>query len=98
MQTIWRLLYMSAFQIYALIINIIGFFAFGIDKLKARHHKWRISEFTLMLLAVLGGGIGCFLGMRLFHHKTRHTLFTVGIPVIVVMKVILWFLFLRLCF
>lgn len=87
---------MSTFKFYVLVINIIGFLAFGIDKLKARHHRWRISEFTLMLLAVLGGGIGCFLGMRLFHHKTRHTLFTVGIPVIIVVEVILGIVLSRL--
>lgn len=72
---------------YILIINVIGFLAFGIDKFKAKHHMWRIREFTLMVFALLGGGIGCFLGMRIFHHKTRHSLFTIGIPVCIVLNI-----------
>ena len=79
---------MPALLIYILLINIIGFVTFGIDKFKAKNNMWRISEFTLMLLALLGGGVGCFLGMRIFHHKTRHTLFTVGIPVLIAINII----------
>lgn len=73
---------------YILIINVIGFLAFGIDKCKAKHHMWRIREFTLMAFALLGGGMGCFLGMKIFHHKTRHRLFTIGIPVCIVLNIV----------
>lgn len=84
---------------YLLIINIIGFLAFFIDKRKAQNGDWRIPEARLFLFAFLGGGIGCTLGMKLFRHKTKHLSFVVGIPAImiveyVVMIVIYYLLFL----
>lgn len=88
---------MKFFIIYLLAVNIIGFSAFGLDKYKAIHNKWRIRESTLMLFAILGGSPGCLAGMYLFHHKTRHRLFTVGIPVILALELLLgctaWYLF-----
>ena len=51
-------------------MGIIAFCTYGIDKYRAKHDKWRIPEKTLMLLALLGGAIGAFLGMKAFHHKT----------------------------
>ena len=72
-----------------LFVNIAGFLAFGIDKYKAIHNKWRIRESMLMLFALLGGGPGCLLGMYLFHHKTRHRKFTIGIPVILTIDLLL---------
>ena len=72
-----------------LFVNIAGFLAFGIDKYKAIHNKWRIRESMLMLFALLGGGPGCLLGMYLFHHKTRHRKFTIGIPVILTIELLL---------
>ena len=53
-------------------INVIAFAAMGIDKAKARAGKWRIAESTLFALAALGGALGGTLGMRVFHHKTKH--------------------------
>jgi uncharacterized membrane protein YsdA (DUF1294 family) len=57
------------------VVNIIAFFAYGVDKHRARLKKWRISEFTLLMLAVLGGTPGSLLGQQVFHHKTQKSKF-----------------------
>lgn len=59
---------------YIIILNLTNFVLYGIDKYKARHNKWRISEKTLLTLSVLAG-LGGFLGMEIFHHKTREKKF-----------------------
>lgn len=74
---------------YLLAINIASFFLYGIDKYKAKKGKWRISEATLLLMAVVGGSIGAWAGMRLWHHKTMHKKFKYGIPVIIILQVAL---------
>lgn len=75
--------------LYLLIINLAGFLSMGIDKRKAIKHKWRISEFTLFLFAILGGSIGSIIGMHLFHHKTRHWYFKWGMPLILILQIAL---------
>ena len=60
---------------YLIGINIISFFAYGIDKYNAVHGKYRISEYSLFILAVFGGSVGSLLGMRIFNHKTKKLLF-----------------------
>lgn len=75
--------------IYLIAINIATFFVYGIDKWKARRSKWRIPESTLLTLAVLGGSIGAFLGMRTWHHKTMHNKFKYGVPLIINLQVVL---------
>lgn len=76
--------------IYALIIiNIITFFVYGLDKLKAVNHWWRIPEWVLLGLAVAGGSIGAYLGMMVFRHKTLKPLFRFGVPVIVLLHVMI---------
>ena len=72
--------------IYLIIINIITFITYGIDKAKARKGAWRITEKTLIGLAVAGGSIGALAGMSFFHHKTRKPLFKIGIPVILLIE------------
>ena len=72
---------------YLIAINAITFITYGIDKWKARKNKWRIPESTLLLLAVFGGSIGAFLGMRVWHHKTMHKKFKYGIPSILVLQI-----------
>ena len=72
--------------IYLIIINIITFITYGIDKAKARKGAWRIPEKTLIGLAVAGGGIVALAGMSFFHHKTRKPLFKIGIPVILIIE------------
>ena len=69
-------------------INIAAFALFGADKRKARRGDWRISEKALFLSAVLGGSLGALIGMRLFHHKTKHWYFVIGIPAILVLQII----------
>jgi uncharacterized membrane protein YsdA (DUF1294 family) len=82
---------------YLLLINIAGFAAFGIDKYKAVHHRWRIRESVLFLFAILGGGVGCLAGMYLFRHKTRHLSFTIGIPVILIAELAVFiFLYMKI--
>jgi uncharacterized membrane protein YsdA (DUF1294 family) len=75
--------------IYLLIINVVTFFVYGIDKYKAKHAKWRISEATLLLLAAIGGSIGAWCGMKVWHHKTMHKKFKYGVPAIFILQVVL---------
>ena len=74
---------------YLFAINIVSFFLYGIDKYKAKKNKWRISEATLLMIAIIGGSIGAWVGMRLWHHKTMHKKCKYGIPVIIIMQVAL---------
>ena len=74
---------------YLLIINAAGFLIMLADKRKARKKQWRIPESTLMLTAAAGGSIGVLFGMYTFRHKTRHLKFTLGVPVILVLQVLL---------
>lgn len=74
---------------YLLAINIASFFLYGIDKYKAKKGRWRISEAILLLMAVIGGSIGAWAGMRLWHHKTMHKRFKYGIPIIIIIQVAL---------
>ena len=74
---------------YLLAINAVAFIVYGIDKYKAKKAKWRISEATLLLLAVVGGSIGAWMGMKVWHHKTMHKKFKYGIPVILLIQIAL---------
>ncbi len=74
---------------YFLAINFVAFILFGIDKLKARKNLWRIPEATLLLIAVIGGSIGAWMGMYVWHHKTMHLKFKYGVPIILVAQVAL---------
>ncbi len=65
---------------YLISMNLIGFALMGIDKKKAVKKVWRIQEKTLLLTAFLGGGVGAFFGMLLFHHKTKHLKFILLLP------------------
>lgn len=80
--------------IWLVVINLITFFVFGFDKFKAKYkekheHARRVPEKTLFLLAILGGSIGALVGMRVWHHKTLHRSFRVGIPLILAVQIIL---------
>ncbi len=72
---------------YLLIMNIVGLAVMGVDKAKAKHHRWRIPEKTLFLVSILGGSIGTWAGMYLFRHKTKHWYFVVGMPAILVLQI-----------
>ena len=80
---------MSYLAYYLLAINAVAFIMYGIDKYKAKEAKWRISEATLLLLAVLGGSIGAWMGMKVWHHKTMHKKFKYGIPAILLIQIAL---------
>ena len=77
------------FLIYLLAVNVMTFLLFGLDKHKAKRGKWRISEATLLTMAVIGGSIGAWGGMRFWHHKTLHKKFKFGIPSILILQLAL---------
>ena len=73
--------------IYLIVMNLIGLAVMAMDKSKARHHAWRIPEKTLFLVSILGGSVGTWAGMYLFHHKTKHWYFVVGMPLILILPI-----------
>jgi len=75
--------------IYLIVINSLCFLTFGYDKWRAKNNKRRISEFSLLLLAGIGGTIGGFLGMQLFRHKTNKTSFMMAFYTIATIQVVL---------
>lgn len=80
--------------IYVCVVNVIAFLMYGLDKVKAKRRQWRIPESTLLGVAVIGGSIGAFLGMQIFHHKTKKPKFYIGVPVIFILQVIgIWVIF-----
>ena len=81
--------------LYLLIINALGLLIMLVDKEKAKKHLWRIPESTLLTVAVLGGSVGCYAGMRVFHHKTRKPKFYIGVPVIFAVQVLIAAYFLQ---
>ncbi|MGG5460649.1 DUF1294 domain-containing protein [Clostridium sp. B9] len=75
--------------VYLVGINLVALALMYIDKQKAKKHKWRISEDTLIGVSIIGGSIGALWGMHAFRHKTKHAKFTIGIPLILVLQAIL---------
>lgn len=84
MKTIWPLL-----LIWLAVVNSISLLVMGLDKFKARRGAWRIPERSIWLLAWLGGSPGAWLGMRVFRHKTRHPAFSIGLPVLAILQILL---------
>ena len=82
---------------YLIIINIVTFLVYGIDKLKAKKSLWRVRENSLLMLAILGGSIGAWLGMKVWHHKTLHKKFRYGIPAIIIIQLVIigYFLYIQ---
>ncbi len=72
-----------------LLVNLLAFALYGIDKLKAKKGAWRIPESTLLLVAFLGGSLGALLGMELFRHKTKHAKFKILVPLFLVLHIAL---------
>ena len=81
--------YLNIALIYLGIINVATFFTYGLDKWKAKKAKWRIREAALLLLAIMGGSIGAWLGMKVWHHKTLHKKFKYGVPAIIIIQLLL---------
>ena len=83
---------MNTAVIYLILMNLIGFGLMGVDKQRARRRDWRIPEKVLFGAALLGGSVGAWAGMYLFHHKTRHWYFVVGMPLILaVQSALVWY-------
>lgn len=76
-------------MIYLIAVNLTAFIVYGIDKLKAVKGKWRISERTLLLFAVFGGSAGALAGMFLFRHKTQKAKFTILVPCVLTVQILL---------
>ena len=75
--------------VWLAVINLLTFIVYGADKRRARKGKWRVPEKTLFLLPLLGGSVGALLGMRVFHHKTKHWYFVWGVPAILLAQLAL---------
>lgn len=86
----------NIFLFYLVSINISSFILFGIDKWRAKRHKWRISEFLLVFTSILGGASGALMGMSVFKHKSSKKKFYIGIPILIVFNWILAFYILNL--
>ncbi len=74
---------------YLTAINILGIIVNITDKQKAKHHKWRISEATLWIIALMGGSVGSYATMKIIRHKTKHKSFMVGFPIIIILQVLI---------
>lgn len=72
-----------------LIVNVLAFLLYGIDKWKAKHSRWRIPESVLLGMTAVGGSVGAWLGMRVWHHKTQHKKFRYAVPAILVAQIVL---------
>lgn len=81
--------YLQIVLVYLAVINVATFFTYGIDKRKAKKSKWRIREAALLGLAVLGGSVGAWSGMKIWHHKTLHKKFRYGVPAIIILQLAL---------
>jgi len=77
---------MQYLQYYLILINAAALILMRLDKLKAKKRQWRIPEAVLLGSALLGGSLGGTLGMLLFRHKTRHPLFSIGLPVLLLLQ------------
>lgn len=75
---------------YLFIINALSFLLMHIDKEKAKAGRWRIPEATLLGTAFIGGSLGAYLGMRIFRHKTRHPKFSIGLPVLLSVQILVY--------
>ena len=75
--------------IYFIFINMITFIIFTLDKIKVIYHKWRFKVGTLLILCFLGGSLGGLLSMYLFKHKTKKNYFTIGIPLIIIIEILI---------
>ena len=74
---------------YFVIVNLVTFIIYGLEKKKKKKSKWRFSEAMLLKLAIIGGSIGAWLGMKTWHHKTMHKKFKYGIPTIIIIQLLI---------
>ena len=85
---------MNDIALYLLIVNALGFYMMWSDKRKAIKDAWRTPERNFFIVALIGGSVGCWMGMQTFRHKTKHIKFTVGIPAILLGQIalVVWLL------
>lgn len=82
--------HMTIFFIIVIVMNLAGLMIMGEDKKRAKRHQYRISERTLWMVAILGGAIGTTAGMQAFRHKTKHTSFRLGFPILAIIEFIIF--------
>ncbi|NLP36245.1 MAG: DUF1294 domain-containing protein [Firmicutes bacterium] len=80
---------MQAAEIFVLSLNLLAFLLMFYDKLVAKGRRFRVPEKVLIMLAIMGGSAGIWLGMKIWRHKTKHRLFSLGIPLIIFLQVAL---------
>lgn len=78
---------MKHFILYIIIINVVTFCLYGVDKHRAKRKMWRIPEAVLLLFAIIGGSIGAGMSMHFYRHKTKHKKFAFGVPIIFILQV-----------
>lgn len=78
---------MDVIIIYIVLVNIVAFLMYGVDKWNAKRNQWRIPEKTLLGIAAVGGSIGAYVGMQFFHHKTKKSKFYIGVPFIFLVQI-----------
>jgi len=81
---------MKLFIITVIVMNLVGLLIMGEDKKRAKKHEYRISERTLWIVAIFGGAIGTTAGMQLYRHKTKHTAFKLGFPILAILEMIIF--------
>lgn len=85
--------------IYILVINLFAIIIMKYDKSQAKNNNYRISEKSLFIIAIFLGGIGIYIGMYKFRHKTKHVKFTIGIPIIIIINILcIYYLFSHVLF
>ena len=87
----------SLLTLYLFAINVVTFLLYGIDKWRAKRARWRIPEGVLLGLAAIGGSVGAWLGMGIWHHKTQHKKFRYGVPVMLLIQIALLVWFWKVC-
>ncbi|GAB3803954.1 DUF1294 domain-containing protein [Virgibacillus kimchii] len=80
---------LSMLLFYIIAVNVLVFIIMGVDKRKAVKRKYRVPERTFWMLAALGGSLGVMFGMNFHRHKTRHTSFKIGMPIMLVLNIVL---------
>lgn len=78
---------MKYLLVYYLVVNLFAFLLYGFDKLLAIKQKHRISEKNLLIISALGGALGAMFAMHIFHHKTKHAKFLIGVPLLLCVHV-----------
>ena len=83
---------MEILLVYLFTVNAAGFLLMLIDKQKAKRNLWRIPESTLLVVAAIGGSLGSLMGMRIFRHKTLHLKFSLGVPALLMLHILIFIL------